>query len=213
MSELQALSAPSLEPCGERLPRGNTRVGGAMAALLQTGRFRGTSRVVAMEWGVRPSWIDTELSAARAEKYTADRPTWWSGFRRCAVPARGLVLGNGDARLYVDRVDGLLLWVPGLYRVEDLGPGRSYGERGVLLTLPTHSKGAEGLSNRRPALLDAADLGEWLDSTCDRRDLGALLRLPEGFAGVRVRRYTQGIERPNDRGAGPIIPEQIALFG
>ncbi|MBW6390410.1 SOS response-associated peptidase [Billgrantia antri] len=133
-------------------------------------------------WGLTPSWLtvlDHAPHCARAESLDS-RPMFRDAFsaRRCLVPAGGVYVWKLQPRfkqpflvVRVDRGPMLLAGIWCRYHT-DL---TEYTDSTALVTVPTNGFLAP-LSDRLPALIDAADALRWLDPETPRETAQALLR-------------------------------------
>ncbi|MCE8032929.1 MAG: SOS response-associated peptidase [Halomonas sp.] len=132
-------------------------------------------------WGLTPSWLkvlDHAPHCARAESLDA-RPMFRDAFngRRSLVPVGGVYVWKSQPRFkqpfLVTRVDRGPMLLAGIWcrYHTDL---TEYADSMALVTVPTNGFLAP-LSDRLPALIDAADAMRWLDPETPHETAQALL--------------------------------------
>jgi putative SOS response-associated peptidase YedK len=201
-AEIEALLGFELLGSARRSGGSSITAGDTLAGIVQESwGFRPAStRTVTFRWGLRPGWAADMIGSARAEKYCGDRPTYWASFRRCLLPASGLVAwGRRPMSLVSPR--GTPWLIAGLHHRQDRGGGRGPQDHCVLLTVPS-SEALRGTSARQPWILPAEVAPAWLDAGRNRKTFRALARaLP---ASEMVGGWGRGEEGR--------APQQIALF-
>lgn len=132
-------------------------------------------------WGLTPAWLevlDHAPHCARAESLDA-RPMFREAFssRRSLVPVGGIYLWQAQLRFkqpyLVTRFDRGPLLLAGLWSRYPTS-ATAHTDSMALITVPTNSL-LTLLSDRLPALIEAADAMRWLDPSTPMADARALL--------------------------------------
>lgn len=142
----------------------------------------GRASLTQVFWGLTPSWLavfDHAPHCARAESLES-RPMFRDAFvaRRSLVPAGGVYVWKTQPRFkqpflvtHIDRSPMLLAAIWCRYHTTPT----EYADSMALVTVPTSDLMAP-LSDRLPALIDAADAMRWLDPNTPPETARSLLR-------------------------------------
>ena len=133
----------------------------------------GAYRLGPMHWGVQPEWASRTIINAQAEKYLRADSSWWSSFRRCAIPGSGFYEWKRSEKssqpMYVRVTDGRPFLFAGLYRVESSDSDAPKGKAVIVTTAPNEL--VEPIHNRMPAILRPEHVHAWLSPDTSRDEL------------------------------------------
>ena len=201
-----------------------------VSAVVQRPPHRGEEplrRLVALRWGLVPSWakspaVGSRMINARAET-VADQPAYRRAFesRRCLLPADGYYewyptsqLGKGGRHrkqpFFIRPTEGGVLAMAGLYEIWR-DQGKDGNDPGAWLwtckVLTTTAEGAVGhVHDRMPLLVEPDRWGAWLDPAASDRD--RLLSLLVPAAPGRLEAYPVSTQVNDVRNNGPelVVP-------
>lgn len=146
----------------------------------------GGRELVAMRWGLVPSWSKdgpgaAPLINARAETVAA-KPSFRAAFakRRCLIPADGFYEWRSEdghkQPFRIGFADGRGFAMAGLWEHWTAPDGEGAGELQSVAVITTGAnRKLRPIHPRMPAILDPADYGPWLDEGADPAALEALL--------------------------------------
>ena len=162
-------------------------------------------------WGLTPAWLDVLDHAphcARAESLES-RPMFREAFASCRslIPVGGVYLWQVQPRFkqpyLVTRVDRGPLLLAGLWCRYHTTPTQ-FTDSTALITVPTNSLVAP-LSDRFPAIIEAANAERWLDPDTPPEDARALLR-PASLELLGAFPVSRRVNDPANQGAACAHP-------
>jgi putative SOS response-associated peptidase YedK len=202
-------TVPLLELLGEQ---GRYNIAPSQSAPVVRATANGGSEVVALRWGLVPTWAhDAKLAwhtiNARAETIMtkpAFRGAWRAG-RRCLVPASGwyewTVLPDGKQPHYITSLAlGNPLMLAGLWEPPVAAAATEIGSYTIITT--DARPAIAHLHARQPLVLAPADWNTWL-AGADRE--AAKLRVPEA-AGWQHHPVSRAVNTPRNDDARLILP-------
>ena len=137
--------------------------------------------LVAMKWGLVPSWVKNldswkgNLINARAET-VAEKPSFKGAFkyRPCLIPVSGFYEWSKDKQPYYFQQDSKLFALAGLW--ESWSNGNEELVSCTIITTEASGEAAQ-IHHRSPVIIPASDYHLWLGEISDRKQL--LASLPE----------------------------------
>lgn len=146
----------------------------SIAAVIDVG---GAYRLGPMHWGVHPEWASRPIINAQAEKYLHTDSSWWSSFRRCAIPGSGFYEWKRSERtsqpMYIRIANGEPFLFAGLYRIESSDSDIPKGKAVIITTAPNEL--VETIHNRMPAILRPEHVRAWLSPDTPKDELASML--------------------------------------
>lgn len=173
------------------------------------------NRLVAMQWGLVPSWSKeprTSFSTINARAETIATSAVYRGpfkSRRCLVPANGFYewrkLGQGKQPYCIQLHGGELFAFAGLYDIWRDQAGHELYSYTIITTTPNDL--VAPIHNRMPAILRREDEDAWLDPKADQEQLMALL---SAYPADEMEAYpvSKALNSPSNE--GPELAQAIA---
>jgi len=173
----------------------------------------GERHLVALRWGLIPSWakeasIGNRMINARSET-VAEKPAFRAAFRRrrCLVPADGFFewqrRGKAKQPYFIHLPDERPFAMAGLWESWE-GPDQSLIESCTILTTAPNEVMAP-IHDRMPVILPAAAQAVWLDGEASADDLKALL-VPLADEPLQTRAVSPYVNRPTNDGPECVAP-------
>ena len=166
--------------------------------------------VTAMHWGLQPNWARSVLINAQAEKYLAEKKSFWTGFRRCLIPVSGFYewrTGDRSSKqpMLIRRVDRRPFVFAGLWRNAATPEGTVEPHCVIVTTTPNTLMAA--IHHRMPAILTPENARRWMNDSVERIDLGDVLEpfAEDTLEAIRVGRAVNNVQNDD-----PSIIEPIA---
>jgi len=146
---------------------------------IHAGYAKGDGRTLTtMRWGVEAEWAKSTLINAQSEKYANTSRSFWSTFKRCAIPASSFyewkaIPGQRTKQPMYIRSKGSPCLFAGLYRTDRDRESQNQDRCVILTTRPNELM--TDIHRRMPAMLRMEDRNAWLDPTIDRTELANVL--------------------------------------
>ncbi|MDE0943420.1 MAG: SOS response-associated peptidase [Alphaproteobacteria bacterium] len=181
----------------------------------------GGPELVAMTWGLVPSWSKDSSSGGQinARSETAgEKPTFRGAYqqRRCLIPADGFYewqkIDGGKQPYWISRADGAPFVFAGLWETWNAGKAGEMTGFTVLTTTATET--LHEIHHRMPVIIGKQNFAAWLDpGQSPQTELFA----PEQAPDMQARPVSARVNSPRNSDAAcletaRIIPEQGRLF-